>query len=76
MYTASAYLFLSIGGIILVWSLLILLSQHFYTWWETRYWKQTNDEHLRVNNVIYNRYGTGIGMLVLGIVIIWAALSF
>lgn len=76
MYILSSYLFLLLGGIMFVWALLIIFSNKFFTWWQDRYWKEENSHHLSVQSIVYNRYGTGIGMLVLSIVIIYSALSF
>jgi hypothetical protein len=64
----------TIGMLWLVWGGLIVMSDQFFHWWQERYWREAKGQHKLFRSVIYNRYGTGGGMLILGAVLIYSVL--
>ena len=64
-----------LGSSFFLWGSLIVGSDLFFEFWNERYWREKNDRHKSRKVINYNRYGTGLATLFLGLGIVWIAFT-
>jgi hypothetical protein len=73
-YILFQYTLAVLGGASFVFGLLLVGSESFFTFWQDRYWKEKNNEHLQNSHVFYNRYTRGVFQIAIGLTFIYLAL--
>jgi len=64
-----------LGSSFFIWGSLIVGSDPFFEFWNERYWRERGDRHRTKKVISYNRYGTGLATLLLGLGMIWIAFT-
>jgi len=49
------------------WGLMILFSDSYFAKWQNSVWKEKGGEQWSKENVKYNRYGRGLGSIIIGL---------
>lgn len=68
------HLFILWGAVSFIWGAAILVSNDFFSYWESSFWKEKDGSEKSSSTYFHNRYMMGAGSLVFGAVLMCLAL--
>ena len=66
--------FAAISLLCIVWGSLITFSDSYFRYWQNIYWREKNDHQWSDKSQKMNRVGTGFGVLIFGIALLYFSL--